>query len=147
MRDRFFLTNGHIKNQYILATLFTTPTALLRTEEEIEKRTRLDDCGQRVKDILLVTDTENKNQVVYTSKEEADLSKIRALFADVSHGAGGFYGLETKIIFPYMTPDSNAPILKFLSEEFVPRSAIKTRLQPAELELIIGKMINKKNKE
>ena len=147
MRDKYSLTTGHIKNRYIIATLFTTQSALSRTEEEIEKRVRVDDCGRRIKDILVVTDTEHKNEVVYTPKEERDLSKIRTLFVDVSHGSGGFYGLETRVIFPYMTPDSNAPILKFLSEKFVPRSAIKTRLQPPEMELVIGRMINKKNKE
>ena len=147
MRDKYFLTSGHIKNSYIIATLFTTQSALSRTEEEIEKRIRLDNRGQRIKDVLLVTDTENKNQVLYTPQEERHLSKIRALFADVSHGSGGFYGLETRVIFPYMTPDSNAPILKFLSQKFVPRSAIKTRLQPPELEMVVGKMISKMSKE
>ena len=147
MRDKFFLTSGHTKNQYIIATLSATSSALSRTEEEIEKRIRLDGDGLRVKDVLIKADTVHEDEVIYSDEEDRDLSKIHALFTDVSHGSGGFYGLETRIIFPYMTPDSNAPILKFLSEKFLPNTAIKTRLEPPDRELHIKRLIKKKLKD
>lgn len=147
MRDKYFLTSGHIKNQYIIATLSATSSALLRCEDEIEKRIRLDNNGLRIKDILIKTDIVQEDEVSYSDEEDRDLSRIHALFTDVSHGSGGFYGLETKVIFPYMTPDSNAPILKLLTEQFLPITAIKTRLEPPERELNIKRLIRKRLKD
>ena len=42
-----------------------------------------------------------------------------------------------------MTPDSNTPILRFISEKMVERNAIKTQLEPAERAFEINEMIKK----
>ena len=42
-----------------------------------------------------------------------------------------------------MTPDSNTPILRFISERMVERNAIKTQLEPAERAFEINEMIKK----
>lgn len=144
IRDKIQLTTNEIQNQYIIATIFTTQRAKSLTEEEINSRERINPIGEKVKDKIVVTDFENTEEnVKYSEEEKRDLKAIRELFSDFNHGTGGFQGLETKVIFPYMTPDSNAPILSLISEKMVSRNAIKTQLEPAEKAFEIRTMILK----
>jgi hypothetical protein len=136
------LTTNEIQNQYFIGTIYTTQRAKSLTEDEIEKRERTTPWGAKIKDKLIITDFESEDEVIWSDKEKRDLRILKDLFDDFNHGNGGFQGLETKIIFPYMTPDSNAPILKFLAERFVGRHAVKTQLEPPEKAFIINSMIS-----
>lgn len=143
-KRRFQLTTNEIQNQYIIATIFTTRNAKNVTEEEINRRERINPLGEKIKDKLVITDFETSGiDVKYSKEEEEDMAIVRKLFTDFNHGDGGFQGLETKVIFPYMTPDSNTPILRFISEKMVERNAIKTQLEPAERAFEINEMIKK----
>ncbi len=134
---------GGIENQYMIATLYSTPLAKEKTGREIEKRERYNLDGEKIKDIQIATNTGAEGEFVKQIKMSDDLSKIDTLFHDETNGMGGFSGVGTKTIFPYMTPDTNAPILKFLAEKFIPRAAIKTDLNPYTEELNVRYLIAK----
>lgn len=133
---------GGIKNQYMIATLYSSLLAKEKTGYEIEKRERYNLDGEKIKDVQIATNTGAEDKFMKSAKSD-DLLKIDTLFGDETNGMRGFSAVGTKTIFPYMTPDTNVPILKFLAEKFIPRAAIKTHLIPYNREAKIRCLIAK----
>jgi hypothetical protein len=68
------LSENDVKNQYYIATLYTTQDAKRKIQKELDLRTRKDSKGHLIKDKLIITDTKKDSEVTY-KEEEKELRK------------------------------------------------------------------------